>query len=77
MPERPKSLPRPWKPRTLDNSKMQLRPRSHDLYHTARWTRESKEFRKLYPLCVRCQEEGTITPTEVVEHIIQFPLCDF
>lgn len=77
MPERPKSLPRPWKPKARENDKMQHRPRSHDLYHTARWTRESREFRKKYPLCVKCQQEGIITPVEVVDHVIPFPLCDF
>lgn len=77
MPERPKSLPRPWKPKARGNNKMQIRPRSHDLYHTARWTRGSREFRRRFPLCVKCQQEGIITPTEVVDHVIPFPLCDF
>ena len=50
--------------------KMEHRPRSHDDYHTARWTRESRRFRQANPLCVRCKAKGLLVPTEVTDHVI-------
>ena len=51
------------------------RIRSADEYHTARWTRESRAFRALHPLCEMCKKEGIIHGSEVVDHIIPFPVC--
>lgn len=54
---------------------MQLRVRSNDFYHTARWTRASRLFRQENPLCVLCEQEGIIYPSEVTDHIIPIALC--
>lgn len=51
------------------------RIRSSDEYHTSRWTRESRAYRASNPLCVMCQKEGIIHESEVVDHVIPFPVC--
>lgn len=52
-----------------------VREKSADLYHTARWTRLSRTFRQAHPLCEECKRNGKITPAEVTDHIIPFPVC--
>ena len=52
------------------------RVRSDDLYHTARWTRLSRLWRDMHPLCAECQRHGVIREAEVVDHIIPFPVCE-
>lgn len=52
-----------------------IRNRSDDLYHTSRWTKESKAFRELNPLCIECEKSGVINASEVVDHIIPHPVC--
>ena len=52
------------------------RVRSMDYYHTYRWTRESKAFREMNPLCAICEKEGILTPSEVTDHIIPASICD-
>ena len=79
MPNQPKSKSRPWLSSRCreENNKMQLRPRSDNLYHTARWTKESKAFREENPLCATCLKEGIIHAAEAVDHVVPYPLCDF
>ena len=50
------------------------RERSMDQYHTYRWTRESKAFREMNPICVMCEKEGILQPSEVTDHIIPAPI---
>lgn len=51
------------------------RIRSRNEYHTSRWTKESKAFREIHPLCIECKKRGILQPTEVVDHIVPFPVC--
>lgn len=51
------------------------RERSHNLYHTARWTRLSASFRASHPLCSRCASVGIIKPAQVTDHITPWPVC--
>lgn len=44
-------------------------------YHTARWTRESRSFRRLHPFCVECGKAGIVEAAEVTDHIIPLDLC--
>lgn len=37
--------------------------------YTTTWSRLSRQWRKLHPLCVYCERMGKITPAEVVDHI--------
>ncbi len=39
------------------------------LYNTGRWRTARSRFLKANPLCVRCKDNGTITPATVVDHI--------
>lgn len=68
---------RPWAAMSnrADNDKMQLRKRSHSLYHTSRWTREAKAYKELHPLCAHCLNAGRVQATDVVDHIIPYPHC--
>jgi 5-methylcytosine-specific restriction protein A len=73
--EKPHSKPRPW-----DQKRIVLRPmeerKRNSFYHTARWTRESRAFRQLHPICRECESEGLIVPTEVTDHIIPLEICE-
>lgn len=51
------------------------RERSHDLYHTARWTRVSKAFRASHPLCAECAKKGVIQAAQHTDHIVPWPVC--
>ena len=52
------------------------RERSSEPYHSYRWTRLSKVFREQHPLCAECKRQGIITPAEVVDHIVPWPVCE-
>lgn len=52
-----------------------IRQRSDDLYHTSRWTRLSRAWRKSHPLCEECRRKGLIVAGEVTDHIVPFPIC--
>lgn len=52
-----------------------IRPNSSPEYHTWRWTKESRAFRETNPLCEECKRNGYIVESEVVDHIIPFPVC--
>lgn len=49
--------------------KMQGRERSKKEYHTWKWTKESRLFRKENPLCKRCFDKGIIKQSQVTDHI--------
>jgi len=51
------------------------RERSDQNYHSARWTRLSKRYRELHPLCERCKAKGIIKAAECVDHKIPWPHC--
>lgn len=51
------------------------RPRSDSPYHTARWTRLSRAFRAMHPLCEECRKRGVIKSAAVVDHIVPWPVC--
>lgn len=71
MPTRTGSRARLYGPPPTERfTKMETRPQSRAEYHTARWTRESREFKKSNPLCKRCQAKGKIKATEITDHII-------
>jgi 5-methylcytosine-specific restriction enzyme A len=74
MNNKPDSKQRPWSSKKSYSRPMQTREKSNDLYHTSRWTKESKRFREEHPLCVDCNLEGLIVPSEVVDHIIPLAL---
>lgn len=38
--------------------------------YNAQWRRERAAFLRRHPLCVKCQQEGRLTPATVVDHII-------
>jgi 5-methylcytosine-specific restriction protein A len=74
--KKPDSKQRPWSSKKSYSRPMQTREKSNDLYHTSRWTKESKRFRQQYPCCLHCaQQEDLIVPSEVVDHIIPLSLC--
>lgn len=52
-----------------------VRERSGDLYHTARWTRLSRQWREAHPLCEECRKQGIITEAQVTDHITPWPIC--
>lgn len=43
----------------------------HDLYNNPRWVKYRKGYLNKNPLCVQCKKENQITPSQVVDHIIQ------
>lgn len=51
------------------------RERSHDLYHTARWTRVAAAYRAAHPLCKRCADAGIIKAAQHTDHIVPWPVC--
>lgn len=57
------------------NSGGYVRERSADPYHSYRWWKLSKRYRKQHPLCAECQRKGIIAPATCVDHIIPYPIC--
>ena len=53
-----------------------VRERSADPYHTSRWTKLSRSFRAMHPLCEECRRNGVIKAAAVVDHIIPYPVCE-
>lgn len=49
---------------------------SHALYHTARWAKLSKAWKRSHPLCERCKAKGLLAEADVTDHVIPFPICD-
>lgn len=76
MGSRPKSKVRLYGyARTEGLSSGYKRVRSANEYHTSRWTRESKSFRASHPICAQCKKEGVLSLSQVVDHIVPFPVC--
>lgn len=67
----------PWdsKTRTARNDGRYHRERSHDLYHTSRWTRLAAAWRAEHPLCEECRKKGVIKAAQHTDHIIPWPVC--
>jgi len=66
-----------WDPKQkpMTGANVYERERSHQLYHTSRWTKLAKAFKESHPLCQNCLKNGRVVPAEVVDHIIPFPIC--
>ncbi len=71
---KPKSKQRPWKIRQ-PAAPMENRKRI-EFYHTGRWAKYARAYKKSHPLCVRCEAVGIIKPTEVVDHVIPLEICE-
>ena len=66
----------PWDSKArIKKSQTYIRERSADLYHTARWTRLSRAFKASHPLCEECKKKGKITPADVTDHVVPWPIC--
>lgn len=73
---KPKKRERAYLPASQPRAeKMENRRRSDNLYHTYRWTKASRVFRELHPLCESCKQKGVVQLAEVVDHIIPYPVC--
>lgn len=73
--KRPDSKTRPWSTVTNPQSAPMQNRNRNPFYHTARWKKESKQFRVMHPLCSKCEEEGIIYPSEVTDHVIPLEIC--
>ena len=65
---RPKTNDRPWLPRRPEG--FSRKEDSMPEYHSHRWTRMSRAFRRDHPLCAECQRNGRIAEAQVTDHII-------
>ena len=65
---KPAANSRPWLPRRPQG--FSRKEDSLPEYHTHRWTRLSRAFRRQHPLCAECQRKGRIAEAEVTDHII-------
>ena len=66
----------PWDSKArVKKSQTYVRERSADLYHTARWTKLSRAFKVSHPLCEECKKRGKITPADVTDHVVPWPIC--
>lgn len=64
-----------WDGERRQNEGSYKRERSADPYHTSRWTRLSRAWRMMHPLCEECKRRGIIKAGEVTDHIIPWPVC--
>lgn len=69
-----KQMQRPWISKSRPAGVEEYR--SHDNYHTSRWTKASKVFKANHPICAECYRRGLIVPAEVTDHIIPWPVCE-
>ena len=76
--DKPHRMQRPWLNRMQPRQEDRERPRSDELYHTARWTRLSAALRKTpaFASCAECAKRGIYTPATVVDHIVPWPVCE-
>ena len=51
------------------------RPSAHRRGYTKRWQTASKSFLLHHPFCVRCRQQGRLTPATVVDHIVATKNC--
>ena len=54
----------------LQHSPLYQRASAHKRGYTSKWQRRSKQFLKKHPLCVKCKQNGKLTPATVVDHIV-------
>jgi 5-methylcytosine-specific restriction endonuclease McrA len=38
--------------------------------YTTAWDRASRAYRRAHPLCVRCQAQGKVSASRVVDHVV-------
>lgn len=66
MANKPKRIIRPWQ------RERKVQSRSVDMswyYNDPRWRRFSKGFKERHPFCVKCEEQGKVSPSEYTDHI--------
>lgn len=51
------------------------RERSAEPYHSSRWTRLSRLYRRQHPLCAECLKQGRYVEAQVTDHIVPYPVC--
>jgi len=69
MPNTPKKRNRPW----VKNLKQHERVIDMSwFYNDTRWRKFSKSYKLRHPLCVRCEERGELTPTQVTDHKVRY-----
>lgn len=66
----------PWAPRTHRAEKQPPRNRQSisrrrfaHLYDSARWRKCSRDFRKRFPICQKCEAAGIIKPSQLTDHV--------
>lgn len=66
MPNKPKPIRPHWVPerKPFNNSK-----KNSDFYNSWRWRKTALAYREKNPVCVKCEAEGIIKASEVVDHI--------
>lgn len=72
---KPKPISAPWNKKKPVLRPMEDRKRVA-FYHTSRWTKESRSFRRLHPFCIECEKEGIVEAAEVTDHIIPLEICE-
>ena len=68
MPNKPQKIKRHWVPerqafKNLNSEK------NRNVYNSSKWRKFSKAYKERNPLCVKCQEKGITSKTEVTDHI--------
>ena len=72
MPTRPKTKRKPWhEPRKKHKRTKDMRW----FYNSRKWRSFSKSYKQRNPLCIKCEEQGFVTPTKVTDHKKVFELC--
>lgn len=68
MPKRPSKVNRNWKPERVS---FQRGKSNYAFYNSTAWRKISKAYKDKYPLCVKCELENKITPSEYTDHIVR------
>jgi len=68
MPTKPNSFAPKWKPKPIDTRTKEAKQRQKLYNH--KWSKQRSYFLQDNPLCVMCQNQGTIKQASVVDHII-------
>lgn len=66
MPSIPRNNRRPWQPERIQFEKVV----DNKFYHSTAWRKFRKIFLQKNPICVMCEQQGTITEATTVDHII-------
>lgn len=51
-------------------NKVARRSPNRNVYNTRQWKAIARKHKAMYPLCVECEAQGVITPSEVTDHIV-------